>query len=148
MQAEYVWNSNKLTLTAVSFDNGVQQGYEETRSSSQDAFIADFLVYFRKRDSRLRPFLAVGTGFVHFSSTQQQIKQSLGGATLPPQNFTSTKAVLHVPVGLDVRLTDRWRFRYTFSETLSANPISAQLSPPGQDRLKNFQNLFGFLWQF
>jgi hypothetical protein len=33
--------------------------------------------------------------------------------------------------------------RYSFSESVSGNPISAQLSPPGQRNLANFQNLFG-----
>src|SRR5215467_14070834 len=41
-----------------------------------------------------------------------------------------------------------WAFRYTFSETLSKNPISDRLSPPGQHSRKNFQNLFGFVRRF
>jgi hypothetical protein len=147
LQANYIWNGNTLTLTAGAFD-GIQQGYQETRSSSQQSTIADLLVYFRRRDSRLRPYLSVGTGLVHFVSSQEQIKQFLGMPDLPPQRFASNMVALHVPVGMDVNLGKGWVLRYTFSETLSQNPISDRLSPPGQHSLKNFQNLFGFIKRF
>jgi len=147
VQANYIWNRNPLTLSAGSF-NGTQQGYQQTRSSSQQSVIADLLVYFRKRDSRLRPYLSVGTGFLHLSSSQEMIEQSFGSPVLPLQHFSSNMLVLHVPVGMDVKLGKGWAFRYTFSETLSRNPISDQLSPPGQHRLMNFQNLFGFIRNF
>jgi len=147
VQANYIWNRNPLTLSAGSF-NGIQRGYQETRSSAQQSVVADFLVYFRKRDSRLRPYLSVGTGFVHFSSSQKQIEQRFGNLALPPQHFSSNMIALHVPVGMDVRVGKGWAFRYTFSETLSRNPISDRLLPPGQHRLMNFQNLFGFIRNF
>jgi hypothetical protein len=148
VQGQYVWNSNTLLLTSADFSNGEQQGYKESRSSTQQAVIADLLVYFRKRNSRLRPFLSVGTGFVHLSSSQQSVETLLGSPVLPPQSFSSNQIVLHVPVGLDVKLAKGWVFRYTFSETISSNPISKQLSPPASHRLQNFQNLFGILYQF
>ena len=148
VQANYNWNRNNLTLTAGSFSNGMQQGYEETRNSSQQSFLGDVLVYFRKRGSRFRPYLSVGTGVVHFSSTQQQVTTTVGSPVLPPQTFSSTMVALHVPVGIDVRLHDGWAFRYAFSETLTSNPISDRLAPPGTANLKNFQNLFGIIKQF
>jgi len=148
LQADYIWNSNGLTLTAAAFNNGTQQGYQETRRSSQQSVIADLLVYFRKRDSRLRPYLSVGTGFVHLASAQERLEQVLGTPDLPPQRFSSNMIALHVPVGMDVNLGKGWAFRYTFSETLSKNPVSGRLSPPGQHSLKNFQNLFGFVRRF
>ena len=46
-------------------------------------------------------------------------------------------------MGLDLTLGRGWRVRYSFSESVSGNPISRQLSPPGQRNLANFQNLFG-----
>jgi hypothetical protein len=67
---------------------------------------------------------------------------------LPQQRFSSNAIVLNVPVGMDVNLGKGWAFRYTFSETISKNPISDRLSPPGQNSLKNFQNLFGFIRRF
>lgn len=148
LQGEYIWNSNTLTLTAGAFSNGGQQSYQETRNSSQQSLIADLMIYFRKRTSRLRPFLAVGTGVVHLSSSQQQITQSMGTPILPPQSFSSNMIALHVPVGLDVKLGSGWAFRYTFSESLTCNPISKQLSPPAQHNLQNFQNLFGITKEF
>jgi outer membrane protein with beta-barrel domain len=147
-QGNYIWNGNGLTLTSATFNNGTQQGYQETRRSSQQSLIGDLLVYFRNRDSRLRPYLSVGTGLVHFSSSQERTEQALGAPALPPQRFSVNLIALHVPVGIDVRLGKSWAFRYTFSETLSKNPISDRLSPPGQHRLMNFQNLFGFTRRF
>ena len=148
VQGNYIWNGNRLTLTSGAFNDGTQQGYQETRQSSQQSLIADLLVYFRNRDSRLRPYLSVGTGLVHFASSQERIEQALGSPVLPPQRFTANTISLHVPVGIDVRVGKGWAFRYTFSETLSKNPISDHLSPPGQHRLMNFQNLFGLVKQF
>lgn len=147
VQANYIWNSNTLTLTAGTF-SGTQQGYQETRSSSEQSAIADLLVYFRRRDSRLRPYLSVGTGLVHFASSQARIEQVVGAPSLPPQRFTSNLIALNVPVGMDLNLGKGWVFRYTFSETISQNPVSDRLSPPGRHSFKNFQNLFGFIKRF
>jgi hypothetical protein len=147
-QGNYIWNGNRLTLTSAAFSNGTQEGYLETRRSSQQSLIGDLLVYFRNRDSRLRPYLSVGTGLVHFASSQEQITQLVGSPALPPQHFSANMIALHVPVGIDVRVGKGWAFRYTFSETLSKNPISDRLSPPGQHHLMNFQNLFGFVRRF
>jgi hypothetical protein len=148
VQADYIWNGNGLTLTSATFNNGTQEGYQETRNSSQQGVIVDVLVYFRRRDSPLRPFLSVGTGFVHFGSSREQFQQVVGTPDPPSQRFGSNMIALHVPVGIDLNLGKGWIFRYTFSETLSKNPVSDRLSPPGQHSLKNFQNLFGFIRQF
>jgi hypothetical protein len=148
VQGNYTWNSNRLNLTSANFSGGTQTGDEERRGSSQQSVVGDLLVYFRGRDSWLRPYLSVGTGFVHFSSSRERIEQIVGSPTLPPQQFSANVVVLHVPVGMDVKLGKGWAFRYTFSETISKNPIDDRLSPPGQARLKNFQNLFGFIRRF
>lgn len=148
LQGNYTWNSNSLTLTSASFNGGTETGYEEKRGSSQQSVIGDLLVYFRGRNSRLRPYLSVGTGFVHFASSRERIEPIIGNPTLPPQKFSANVAVLHVPVGMDVKLGKGWSFRYTFSETISENPIDDRLSPSGQARFKNFQNLLGFIRRF
>jgi len=147
-QGNYIWNDNRLTLTSAAFNNGAQQGYQETRQSSQQSVIGDLLVFFRNRDSRLRPYLSVGTGLVRFASSQERVAQLLGAPALPPQHFSANMIALHVPVGIDVKVGKGWAFRYTFSETLSNNPISDRLSPPGQHHLMNFQNLFGVTRRF
>ncbi len=148
IQGEYIWNRNTLILTSAQFSNGMQAGYSETRNSSQQSFIGDLLIYFRKRNSRFRPFLSVGTGFMHLASSAQEVDTVIGDPILPPQHFSSNQAVLHVPVGLDVKLKDGLDFRYSFSETLSGNPISKQLSPPATHNLQNFQNLWGIVYRF
>jgi len=148
IQADYIWNRNGLNLTSAASNSGIQRGYQEARRSSQQSALADVLVYFRKRDSRLRPYLSVGTGLVHFASSEEQIQQALGNPNLPPQHFSSNLIALHVPVGMDVNIGKSWAFRYTFSETLSKNTISDHLSPPGQHSFKNFQNLFGLIRRF
>jgi Outer membrane protein beta-barrel domain len=148
VQADYVWNRNSLTLTSSNFAAGLQTAYEEKRSSSQHSIFVEALVYFRDKKSRLRPYLSVGTGVVHLSSSEQRVSQTLGAPILPPQNFSSNVIALRVPVGMDVKLGKGWAIRYTFSETLSKNPISDRLSPAGQHSLKNFENLFGLVKQF
>ena len=45
-------------------------------------------------------------------------------------------------------MTPHLNFRYSFSETISANPISPSLTPPAQRGLANFQNLFGLVYRF
>ena len=148
LQADYVYNRNPLTLASGAFSNGTLSSYQEVRGSSQQSVIGDALVYFRPRQSQLRPYLSVGTGIVHFSSVQQKVDLVAGSLSLPPQTFSSNLIALHVPVGIDVKLRAGWMFRYSFSETLTKNPISEQLSPPGPHSLKNFQNLFGVIKRF
>jgi hypothetical protein len=147
-QGSYTWNENDLSLSSGSSVSGTSEGYQETRTSSQQTLIGNVLVYFRARNSRLRPYLSVGTGFMHFTSSRQRVQQVMGTPTLPPRQFSSNHVVLNVPVGMDVNLGKGWAFRYTFSETISKNPIDAQLSPSGQHAFKNFQNLFGFVRRF
>ena len=148
LQADYIYNRNRLTLASGAFSNGTLNSYQEVRGSSQQSVIGDVLVYFRQRLSRLRPYLSVGTGVVHFSSFQQRVDLVAGSPSLPPQRFSSNLVALHVPVGMDVKLGGGWMFRYSFSETLTKNPISDHLSPPGPHSLKNFQNLFGIIRRF
>src|SRR6266568_1144976 len=62
LQADYIYNRNRLTLASGAFSNGTLNGYQEVRGSSQQSVIGDVLVYFRQRQSRLRPYLSVGTG--------------------------------------------------------------------------------------
>jgi hypothetical protein len=147
-QADYVWNRNPLNLTGAAVDSGALADYQEMRRSSQQSLSVSALVYFRRRRSRIRPYLSVGTGWVHLSSTEQKIILTQGSPVLPPHEFSSDVIGLRVPVGMDVTLHDGWRLRYTFSETLSRNPISDELSPPGPHSLKNFQNLIGIVREF
>jgi outer membrane protein with beta-barrel domain len=146
LQANYIWNRNDLILSSTS--SASNTFYEEQRKSSQHALIFDLLIYFRRQDSRLRPYLSAGTGIAHLSSTQQRIVALSGTPTLPASHFSSTRPVLRVAVGMDIAIAHHLAFRYSFSETLRHNDISCQLSPPGQRGLANFQNLFGIGFRF
>jgi Outer membrane protein beta-barrel domain len=143
LQADYIWNRNGLRLNSASSASGAF--YEQDRSSSQRAGIFDVLVYFRRRTSRIRPYLATGIGVVHLSSTEKRLILSRGAPIVPPSRFSSTEPILRTHVGVDLRIARRLDFRYCFSETLGTNDISRQLSPPGSHKLMNFQNLFGFI---
>ncbi len=122
--------------------------HEQIRTSSQHGVLGDLLVFFRNRRSSARPYLSVGAGFVRLRSTEVSINSIVGAPRLPPKQFTSTAPALRVAVGIDLALGRGWAFRYSFSETIRNNPISAQLSPPGRRHLANFQNLFGFVKNF
>src|SRR5437016_1443288 len=146
VQANYVWNKNDLVLNSSS--SGTGAFYEESRSSSQNSGIFDFLIYFRRRSSRIRPYLGTGVGIIHLSSTQEKLIASSGAPSLPPSTFSSTGPVFRSHVGIDLRLARKLDFRYSFSEMIGHNGISKHLAPPAPRGLENFQNLFGFVVRF
>lgn len=146
IQANYIWNRNALTLS--SSCPASNSFFEERRTSSQNALILDVMAYFRPLNSRLRPYLSVGAGPIRFSSARQAEAAMGGTPVLPQEHFSSVRPALRVAVGIDVKLADHVALRYSFSETIRHNDISAQLSPPGQRSLANFQNLFGVAYHF
>jgi outer membrane protein W len=147
VQGSWMWNRNDITLVS-SFVTPQGGGYyEQRRRSQQHAVVLDGLIYFRRLDSVVRPYLGTGLTVVHFSSSDI-VSVTAQGLAPPSGDITSTRLGLRSHVGIDVKLSRRFRFRYSFSETLTSNPISPSLTPPGQRRLANFQNLFGFVGQF
>jgi Outer membrane protein beta-barrel domain len=148
VQGNYIWNGNDLTLVSTSSGSGSPSQFEETRSSQTGSLIGDLLVYVRERGSRVRPYLSCGTGVEHFSSSLRSLKINTGSLPLPQQQFSANNIALRVGVGIDAALGHGWAFRYTFSEMLTSNPISQQLTPPGLRKLKNFQSLFGVVKRF
>jgi hypothetical protein len=148
IQGNYIWNDNDVTLVSALSSPAGASFYRQPELSTQDAFIGDVLVYFRKRGGRIRPYLSQGGGLVHISSRFTGTTLARGTLMLPPAHSASTAAASRTSVGLDVCLSRGWYFRYTFGETISHNPISAQLSPPGTRLLKNFQNVFGIYRTF
>jgi outer membrane protein W len=145
VQANWMWNRNDLTLFS-SFTGPTSGFYEQHRRSGQHAVVLDGLVYFRRLDSVIRPYLGTGLSIVHFSS--DEVSASSQGLTVPPDTVEDTRIGLRSHVGIDFRLSPRLAFRYSFSETISSNPISPLLTPPAEHGLMNFQNLFGFLGRF
>jgi hypothetical protein len=147
VQANWMWNRNDVAL--VSSLTTPQRGvfYEQQRGTSQMAVVADALIYFRGLDSRLRPYLGTGLSVLWFASDTIE-RSSAHGLSPPEGDLHSTRAGLRSHVGIDIQLSRRVSFRYSFSETISSNPISPWLTPPGERRLANFQNLFGVLARF
>jgi hypothetical protein len=148
VQGNYIWNRNDVTLVSALSSPAGASFYRQPELSTQNAFFGDLLVYFRKRGSRIRPYLSEGGGLVHVNNRFTATALASGSVPLPPARSASTVAASRTSVGLDARLSRGWYFRYTFGETISHNPISSQLSPPGQRLLKNFQNLFGIYRTF
>ena len=146
LQMNYIWNRNDLVLNSSSSGSGTF--YQESRSSSQRAAIFDFLIYFRRRSSRIRPYLGTGGGVIHLSSKYDRRIAFAGMPVLPPANFSSTGPVFRAHVGIDLRVARNLDFRYSFSEMIGHNDISKHLSPPAPRKLANFQNLFGFVVRF
>lgn len=144
-QAGYGWNRNSLVLTSVRTPQGA---YQQPRDSSQHSLSGDLLLYFRNRRSRVRPFLSVGMGVTHFASRERGSPVATGGAILPPSRFSAANAGLRAAAGIDLLARRGWGFRYMFLESMQANPISPRLCPPGNRRLANFQNVFGWVKYF
>ena len=146
VQGDFIWNKNGLRLNSSS--SGTGSFYEQDRGSTQRAAIFSFLIYFRRQSSRIRPYLGTGVGVAHLSSTSERLVASAGAPSLPSVRFSSTGPVLRSHVGIDLKLTHKVDFRYSFSEAIGSNEISRNLSPRGPRRLANFQNLFGFIIRF
>jgi hypothetical protein len=147
VQANWIWNRNDLTLFSSFLTPQGGGFYEQRRDSSQHAVVLDGLVYFRRLDSVIRPYLGTGVSVVHFSS-RDMTRASEHGLGAPTGEIVSTRVGLRSHVGIDLRLSRRISFRYSFSEMISGNPISPSLTPPGRRGLMNFQNLFGFVGRF
>jgi opacity protein-like surface antigen len=144
VQANYVWNRNDLTLLSSFVAPDAGGFYEQSRRSSQHVVIADALLYFRARGSRVRPYLSAGAGFVRFHGDAPS-RSTVSGLVPNADDFTSIRFAFRVAVGIDLALDRNWSFRYSFSETMSGNPVSERLMPPGGRGLANFQNLFGIV---
>jgi hypothetical protein len=146
IQVNWMWNRNDLTLLSSSTSPLAGGFYQQIRDSSQQALVFDGLIYFRRRDSSIRPYLGTGWSVVRFSSEEDgSVAQ---GLTPPASEIRSTHTGLRSHVGIDFRLSRHLSFRYSFSETISSNPIGPSLTPPGRRQLMNFQNLFGFISRF
>jgi outer membrane protein W len=147
IQANWMWNRNDLTLVSSFTAPHTRAFYEQHRDSRQHAVVLDGLIYFRRLDSAIRPYLGTGLSVLHFSS-DELVVSAAQGLTPPDGKIASTRIGLRSHVGIDFKLSRLLAFRYSFSETISGNPISPSLTPPGRRGLMNFQNLFGFVGRF
>jgi hypothetical protein len=147
LQANYLWNRNDLTLLSSFLTPQGGGFYEQQRGSAQHIFVADALVYFRGLGSSIRPYLGTGLCIVRFTSSD--IRETVSTHVIePPGSITDTGIALRSHVGIDMRLSPRVSFRYSFSEIIGRNPVSRHLVPGGKRGLANFENLFGFVMHF
>jgi hypothetical protein len=148
LQGNYIWNRNEITVASSASSSASTSVYEEKRRSSQTGVILDVLLYFRNRESWVRPYLSAGGGVVRFESDHRELLHLRGSAVALPAEFVSSKAALRVAVGVDIAIGRGFSIRYSFSETIRENPVSSRLSPAGERNLANFQNLFGIVKSF
>jgi hypothetical protein len=147
LQADYVWNSNHVVLVSSMNGPGATSFYRQPESVSQNGFLGNAIVYFRKRGNRIRPYLSEGVGGVLIHSHVSGQRVVAGNPSLPPASSDRASITLRTSVGLDVRLRRSWYFRYSFGETITRNTFGDQLSPPEHRIPKNFQSLFGIYFK-
>ncbi len=147
IQGAWNWNRNALQFSAAATSGAA---FQQSRTSSQNNSGADLVVYFKPRNSRIRPFITGGLNLMRISSDADPITVSVGAApTLPRPRFTASQAGLRVAAGADFMLLPRgWGVRYAFHEITQRNPIGRQLSPQAGGPLMNFQHLFGVVRYF
>ena len=142
-EADYVWNRNDVVLTSSINSPGASSFYRLPETVTQNAFLGSALIYFRKPESRIRPYLSEGAGGVLIHSRLSGGGIIGGAPALPPASSHHASIAVRTSVGLDVRLSGFWYFRYSFGETIARNTFGDQLSPPEHRVAKNFQSLFG-----
>ena len=147
VQTNWMWNRNDLTLVSSFATSSGAGHYEQVRHSDQHAFVLDGLIYFRSLTSAIRPYLGTGLSVLRFSSVDV-IRSAAHGLEPPAGDIVSTRVGLRSHVGIDFKLSRSVSFRYSFSETISRNPIGPSLTPAAQRGLMNFDNLFGFVAHF
>jgi hypothetical protein len=147
IQANWMWNRNDLTLVSSVAAAQSSAFYDQHRDSRQHGVVLDGLIYFRRLDSAIRPYLGTGLSVFHFSSDEIAV-HTAQGLSPPAGRIASNRIGLRSHVGIDFRLSRLTAFRYSFSETISGNPVGTSLTPPGRRPLMNFQNLFGLVRRF
>jgi len=147
VQADYVWNRNDVILVSSNSGAGATSFYRLPESVTQNGFLGNALVYFRKRESRIRPYLSEGVGAVLIHSRLSAGGIVAGNPALPPASSDRASIALRTSVGLDLRFRDAWHFRYSFGETITRNTFGEPLSPPKHRVAKNFQSLFGIYFK-
>lgn len=147
LQVDYLWNSNHVVLISSMNGPGAASFYRQPESVTQNGFLGDALVYFRKRGSRIRPYLSEGVGGLIIRSHVSGERIVAGSPSLPPARSERASIALRTSVGLDIRVGGSWYFRYSFGETITRNTFGDQLSPPEHRIPKNFQSLFGIYFK-
>jgi len=148
LQASYGYNRNPVTFTGLDIANSIENSFEQSRRLTQHSGGLDAMIYFRPLTSKVRPYVSGGAGLIYLNSTTNRLLNIKGNPVPPPDSFSNTKPYWRTAVGIDLYLKPKWRFRYTFWETVTTNPLSAQLQPRGKALFLNFLNQFGVVREF
>lgn len=147
-EGDYIWNRNPVTLISTTQAAGLSSYYRQPEEVTQNAFLANVLIYFRERGDTIRPYLSEGLGGVLIHSSLSGGATVVGSPTLPSSSSDHASIALRTLVGMDVKMRDRWYVRYSFGETIGRNTFGDRISPPEHRIPKNFQNLFGVCFEF
>jgi hypothetical protein len=147
VQGSYSWNRNNFVMTGAELGPPTT-AYDLSSRATLNTVVAEAMLYFRNRASFARPWLSAGPGLAHFRASARGAAIVRGAPDLPRREYDRTGICFRVAVGIDLRLRGGFALRYSFSETIQRNPISAELRPPAARNLANFQNFFGGLWRF
>lgn len=148
LQTDYGWNRNDIALVSTSEGPNSGNFFREPESITQQAFLANVLIYFRRRSSRIRPYVSEGGGAVLLDTRFSGRAIVEGSPVLPPATSHHWSIALRTLVGIDLRIRGPWYLRYTFGETITRNMIGDQVAPAQHRIPKNFQNLFGVYFRF
>lgn len=147
-EGDYIWNHNRVTLVSTTHAAGVSSYYRQSEDVTQNAFLANVLIYFRKRGDTIRPYLSEGFGGVLIHNTLSDGATVVGSPSLPPPKSDHASIALRTLVGMDVKMRNHWYARYSFGETVDRNTFGDRISPSEHRIPKNFQNLFGVYFAF
>jgi hypothetical protein len=151
-QASYAWNRNDVLLLNTAPD--LISAETPVRASMHTVGV-EAMLYFRNRNSLVRPYLSAGPGVMYLSASRN-IGGVIAGNTTPAariapeprSSFSGTSPFVRVAVGIDLRICGRLALRYSFAETIQRNLLSRELTPAGTRNLANFQNLWGLNFGF
>jgi hypothetical protein len=145
-QLSYGWNRNDALFSGS--DLASFSSFDLPARIAQHTVVAETMVYFRPRASRLRPYLSAGPGVVVARSEASGVARVRGSPIIPSAKLDSVQPAFRVAVGIDWPVHERIRLRYSFSETIQRNPLSHALQPRGERNLANFENWWGLAWTF
>ncbi len=146
VMGSYSWNRNAVLLAYGS--TAPAEAFSQPFRATMHTGMGEGMLYFRNRQSRVRPYLSTGMGFTRTTLGVDGAAVVSGAPVRPVDSISRTGPAFRFAVGIDLMMTKHSAFRYSFSETIQGNPMSEALTPAGQRKLANFQNWFGVAFFF
>ena len=127
LQANYTWNRNDVRFFAARGAATESLFFAQSHSTSHHTLIADVLVYFRERSSRIRPYLSGGFGLLRLSADKQPGMID-GGLRPPPAMFTTIELASRSLLASTYRLAMGGASATPSARTLAPTHLAASLS--------------------